>query len=355
MSKNLQFSNLTAILIASLVAISLILAISLQNKLDSARPSILALQSKYDGQNDRIVQTQNDPSDIKTIFSAPDIITFESTKDQVLVATGTPNSPSNLTLLDLKTNKTQNIQFKNKIVNKILSGGSTFALLSDTFQNDKQSYLFTIDILKKDQPQPEPVNPQFLATSVNDIYLNPGGNLLVFDSFDSNQYIVDLQNPDRDKIAKFQTLSKFSLGFINDFQFAYQKSETLGNYFVEVLDLRNNEIQKIDSKVEFFIQFLASQDLKYRYILTPQPNDSSSYGIRKIGDKIGYSNDNFRIERIDIHPQNQFLLASMRPKSEQVAKDMGIQFADYKFTFFSTAKNTFDKVSVTGKKAVFIK
>ena len=342
-----QFRILLGNIIALLLLVSIVLMGILEFKSLFTEPSVLVLQAKFDGKNDRIIKTKDSLKEFDTIFESPNIQDFGSTKTQLLVTTGAENEASTLQLVSLKSKEIKKIDYVDKYVGKIVAGGDRFAMQVEDMKEGKRAYSSKLAIIEGDNPQVKDFNPQFLASAAYSIYINPNGSVLVFTGVANNQYIVDLDNPET--VTKLGSAERFTLGFINDNQIAFDNYLAEANARIEVLDISTNLSSYLTMANLRYDQIAINSDGKdLNYTETKETNNTRVKGLKAYNNQYTYFVPNFSIENIQLNHNNEYLLfeKTSPDKRDSLTKTFSIYHLKTKYLTDKT---------ISGIKAIWAK
>ena len=342
-----QFRILLGNIIALLLLVSIVLMGMLEFKNLYIEPSVLVLQTKFDGKNDRIIKTKDSLKEFDTIFESPNIQDFGSTKTQLIVTTGLEDGESRLQLVNLKSKEVKKIEYSGKFVGNILAGGDRFVMQVENIVDGKRTYSSKLGIIEGDNPQVKDFNPQFLASAAYSIFLNPNGSLLVFTGVANNQFIVDLDNPD--SITKLTNTDKFTLGFINEHQIAFDNYTSNDKLRIELLDINTNQSSFLPLGNPRYDQIAINKDgSAINYTEIKNSRDTTTKGFKAFNYSSVYFIPNYSFEKIQLDNSNDFLLfeKTLPDKPDSLVESFAIYHLKTKYLSGNT---------ISGIKAVWSK
>lgn len=307
-----EYKTLIFNLIALLLLISLVLAGLLEYKVLTAAPDILVQQSLFDGVNDRIIKTKDNLKSYDTIFTAPNIQDFETTKNQLLVTTGIKSQESKLQLVDIKSKVIKPIEYSNKYIGQIIAGADKFVMLVEDLKefegNNIRTYKSKLAMITEQNQKVVDLNPQFLATQVDNIFINPSCSLLVFTGLGDARYLLDLE--DTNNITKINNLeSGLNLGFINDSLLALTDYSLGSETRIKFVDIINDQSSFTSLNNEKFSQIVISPDTKdIYYSQNKNVQGSEVKGLKNLKTNYFKFDSQFSFENIKIAPKDLFIL-----------------------------------------------
>ena len=350
-----QFKKFIKTTIEVLLLICLILIGMLEFKNFFKEPSVLVLQSKFDGTKDRIIKTKDSLREFETIFEAPSIQNFQATKNQLLVVTGQKDKESNLQLVGIKTKEVKKIDYPGKFINEMVSGGDKFVMLVEDIKNEKRSYKSKLAMIVGDNPQVQDLNPQFLASTAYSIFINPSGSLLVFSGVANGQYIVDLDSPE--SVTTLNNDNKLLLGFINDKQLAFANFLAVDGVRVEITDLDTDQSIFYPLGNEKYNQFAISGDGKtINYTQSKEINGTRVNGLKSFNNPNTYFIPNFSFENIQLDPTSEYLLFEKTNIDNLVSSTKRYEYSPNKsFSIYHLKKTYLSANRIEGTKVIWAK
>ena len=350
-----KFKYLIRNIIAMLILVCLVLIAMLEFKNLYIVPSVLVLQSKFDGVKDRIIQSKDSLKDFETIFEAPNIQDFQATKSQLLVITGQKDGESSLQLVNIKTKQVKKIDYTGKFINEIVAGGDKFVMLVEDLKNDSRSYKSKLAMIVGDNPQVQDLNPQFLASTSYSIFINPSGSLLIFSGVANNQYIVELDN--LESVTKLNNDTRLTLGFINEKQIAFANYLAIDGVQVEVLDLSSDQSVFYPLGNEKYNQIVLSTDGKsINYTQSREINGTRINGLKSYNNPNAYFIPNFSFENIQLSPTSEFLLFEKTNINNLVSSTKKYEYsANKSFSIYHFKNKYLSTNQIEGTKAIWAK
>jgi hypothetical protein len=349
---------ISAVLIFLTMAI-IFLAGLLEYKNLMTSPDILVQQSLFDGVNDRIIKTKDNLKSFETIFTAPNIQDFETTKNQLLVTTGVQNQESKLQLVDIITKNVKKLDYKDKFITRIVSGGERFAVMAEDLQDVEgkkiRNYKPKLAIVTEKDQQITEINPQFLATEVDNIFINPSGNLLIFTGFGYAQYLLDLDDTNNiSKLANITPDNNINLGFINDTQLALTNYSPEGNPSVKLVDVLKNETKLTSLNKDTFSKIVVSGDGQNIYY-SQSKNKTNIKGLKNYKTGNVYSDPKYSFENINLSTNDLFVL--FEKKSANSINSNTIYSAEEvkSFAIFNLKAQVLPTEIISGTKAIWAK
>ncbi len=348
-----QFQKFVKNIIMLLILISVILIGMLEFGNFFREPSVLVLQPKFDGTKDRIVKTKNSLRDFETIFEAPSIQDFQTTKNQLLVITGQKDKESTLQLVNIKTKEVKKITYPGKFINQAVAGGDRFVMLVEDMKNENRSYKSKLAMIVGDDPQVLDLNPQFLASTAYSIFINPSGSLLVFSGVANNQYIVDLENTET--VTKLNNDNKLTIGFINEKQFAFANFLAAEGVQVEIIDLNSDQSIFYSLGSEKYNQFAISTDAKtINYTQSKEINGTRVNGLKSLDNAKPYFIPDFSFENIQLDPTGEYLLFEKTGIDSLVSSTKRYQYSPNKlFSIYHLKKPYLSANQIEGIKVIW--
>jgi hypothetical protein len=352
MLSQLQFKTFIFNLISLLVLVSLVLMGLLEYKSWTTSPDIFVLQSKFDGNSDRIVKTKGSVKDFDTIYTSPDIQDFEATKNQLLVTIGIENQESKLKLINIKTKETKDLNYPNKFVGEIKAGNDKFVILVEDLKDVngvlKRSYRSKLAMVTEEKSIVEDLNPQFLATQADSIHINPSSSLLVFTGVGNSQYLLDLN--DVNNISKLNNVDTgLNYGFVNDNQLYLSDYSLSSETRIKFLDLVKDESSYVSLFSENYSQLAISFDTTNIYYT--QNKNVSGDNVKSLKDfKTGYVkyDPSYSFDNIKISTKDLFMLFEKVAAGTEYSKDK--DFAIYNLKIKYLPNDT-----ISGSKAIWVK
>jgi hypothetical protein len=175
--------------------ISLITLLLLQsNKPLPIKTPYLYINQAIDTSTSRIIRTSDGGKTKDIVYEGKNIQNFAINGELIMVAEGLKSQKSALKIFNIKDKKIQDIDFKDKHVDKILSFQDKFLMLFEDASQGYRNYRGQIGIYNPITKIFDNPNPQFYATDVSQLYINPSGNLAVFTGFNSYKFLMDLNN-----------------------------------------------------------------------------------------------------------------------------------------------------------------
>jgi hypothetical protein len=348
-----KFNTLIRNIICLLVLVAMVLVGMLELKNLYMEPSILVLQSKFDGSRDRIVKIKDNLSDFETIFEAPDIQDFGATKTQLLVTTGQKDKESGLQLVNIKSKAAKALNYPGKYVSEIVAGGDKFVLLVEDVNSDFRTYKSKLGMIVGDSLGVQDLNPQFLASAAYSIFINPSGSLLVFSGVANNQYVVDLDNPQ--SAIKLDTDTKLTLGFVNEKQLTFTNYLAVGGVQVEVLDLSDDQTKTYFLGNEQYNQIVVGPQA-INYTQSKEINGVRVNGLKANDNSSLYFIPGSSFENIKLSATGDFLLFEKTNVDNLVSSFKRYESSPNKsFAIYHLKTKYLGSSSLEGVKAVWAK
>lgn len=347
-----QFRNLIFNVVALLTLVSAILTGMLEYKSWTQAPDILVQQSKFDGVNDRIVKTKGNLKDLDVIFIAPNIQDFESTKNQVLVTTGVENQESQLQLIDIKTKIIKPLKYPAKFVGQIAAGSDKFVILVEDLKNvngqNLRTYKSKLAMITEENQEVIDLNPQFLATQVDSIFINPSGSLLIFRGVGSGQYLLDLNDINNISLLNSSNAG-INYGFVNDTEIYFSDYSISSETRIKFFDVTKDEVSFVSLLSESLSQLAISPDKENIYYT--QNKDVKGENVKSLKNyKTSYTkfDPNYSFDNIKISPKDLFILFEKLTTGLQYRRNK--DFAIYNLKAMYLPADT-----IVGVKAIWVK
>jgi hypothetical protein len=355
-----EYKTLIFNMIAFLLLVSLVLAGLLEYKVLTSAPDVLVQQSLFDGINDRIIKTKDNLKSYDTLFSAPNIQDFETTKNQLLVTTGIKNQESTLQLVDLKSKVIKPIKYSNKYVGQIIAGADKFAMLVEDlkeFEGDNiRTYKSKLAMITEQNQQVVDLNPQFLATQVDNIFINPSGSLLVFTGLGDARYLLDLE--DTNNITKINNLeSGLNLGFINDSQLALTGYSLGSETRIKFADIVNDQSSFTSLNNEKFSQIVIGPDAKdIYYSQNKNVRGSEVKGLKNLKTNYFKFDPQYSFESIKLSPKDLFILFEKQDYDSLSNPNSIYNYSTTKsFAIYNLKIQYLPSQTISGTKAIWVK
>jgi hypothetical protein len=294
-----------------LTIIAVVLMVMLEQRKLYFEPSILVLQTRYDGQKDRIVKTKSNLSDFEVIFESENIQDFNATKNQLLVTTGFENQESALQLVNIQSKESQKVPLENKFVSDIIGAGDKFVLTIEDLNNmRKRSYIKKIGYINSSDNSIREFNPQFLATSIDDLFVNPSGSFLVFTGVGGIEYLAEIG--DSQIVTKLNNDNLPVIGFVNDKQIAFTDYGKGLDPQVVIKDIITDSQEYIDLKDEKFGQLLVSSNAKtVHFTQSKNYKGAAMTGIKKLNNQYVFFIPDFSIEKLQLSSDDRYTLFNL--------------------------------------------
>ncbi len=319
-----QFQNLVRNIITLLILVCIILIGMLEFKSIFIEPSVLVLQSKFDGINDRIVRTKDSLKDYEVMFQAPDIQDFGATKAKLLVITGQKDTESTLQLVNLQSKEVKKINYTGRFIGEIIVGDHKFVLKVENINNAKRTYVSRLAVLEEglesywdaNNIQVKEFNPQFLASSVYDVFVNSSGTVLFFTGVAYKHYIADLDNPD--SISELNGLDRQILGFVNENQIAFDNYSPDSGTRLEVMDINTNSSVFLPLTSRKYEQIIINRDAKnLNYTEAKLVNGERYKGFKAYNNPNIYFISGFSFEEVQLNSTNDYVLFNKASPEDQ--------------------------------------
>jgi hypothetical protein len=342
-------------IIAVLTVVVIILMLMLEQRKLYFEPSVLVLQSKFDGVKDRIIKTKSNLSDTEVIFESDNIQDFNATKSHLLVSTGRENQESSLQSVNIQSKETKKIQLAGKFVSEIIGAGDKFVItIEDLNAVQKRDYRKKIAYIATGNDMVVEFNPQFLAANVDDVFVNPSGSLVVFTGVGNTDYIADLD--DSQKITKLTSDNLSLIGFINDRQLAFIDYNNEAGTQVVIKDMVTDSSDYINLNGEKFGQLVVSSDSKsVHFTQAKNYKNTAITGIKKLNNQYVFYIPEFSIEKIQLNSDDKFVLFNKRPMIEPTISK-GFEYLDKKsFGMYNLELQYLSNNTVSGDKVIWAK
>ncbi len=265
----------------------------------------------------------------------------------MLVITGLEDNESTLQSVNIKNKEVKKIDYSGKFVSSVVSGGDRFVMQTEDIKDEKRNYASKLAMITTDNLQVQEINPEFLASVAYSLFVNPSGSTLVFTGVANNQYIVDLNNPE--SITKLSNVDRFTLGFVNETQIAFDNYLADDEMPIEVLDLDTDISMFIPLNNAKYNQIAIKEDAKsISYTQSKVINSTKINGLKSFDNSYIYYIPNYSFENIQFNSTKEYLLSEKVNNNNESNRTKTFAIFHLKNNYLSTTK-------IKGVKAIWVK